>query len=410
MQLFLSDLKNQFLADPIDLVVVGIAYNRRAALEQLKNTQVDLLLIDLMLPGMRSVEIIAFACGTQSDVKILALTPGDPPHDRVIMATQAGALGFVSKDAESAEIYDGVRTVLRGEHYLPLEETFDVLQQAAPEMIASVKERRAQFFQVVVGIIPIAGILSAFTAFLWREYWGKIGVRVADLGVDASSRVTEVLVALLVMLGILGPLLFIRTWMRVIGTWIEDRPRVDSAIAVAQKKMGRVLLGWRAGWLAIAIVALAITVALQTFGETILTAFLGALIFVVLLGNFVAMSDLLPVWLRFTKEETKHAMVILGGSILALMLVLSVEVFLRGPDLRHDGLHGFLAPTVLDLSARPVVIYDLDEKHKPLGVLYLGGNADLYVLYDPFKNTVRFIPVGSSRVEFVDELQPPSNP
>ena len=36
-----------------------------------------------------------------------------------------------------------VRTVLRGEHYLPLGETFDVLQQAAPEMIASVKERRA---------------------------------------------------------------------------------------------------------------------------------------------------------------------------------------------------------------------------------------------------------------------------
>ena len=123
---------------------------------------------------MRSVEIIAFASGTQSDVKILALTPGDPPHDRVIMATQAGALGFVSKDAELAEIFDGVRTVLRGEHYLPLEATFEMLHQAAPEMIASVKERRARFFQVVVGIIPLAGILSAFTAFLWREYWGKM--------------------------------------------------------------------------------------------------------------------------------------------------------------------------------------------------------------------------------------------
>ncbi len=85
--------------------------------------------------------------------------------------------------------------------------------------------------------------------------------------------------------------------------------------------------------------------------------------------------------------------------------MLSAEVFFRGPDLRTDGLHGFLAPRLLDLSARPAMFYDLDEKHKPLGALYLGGNADLYVLYDPCKKTVRFIPVGSSRVELIDEVQ-----
>ena len=91
------------------------------------------------------------------------------------------------------------------------------------------------------------------------------------------------------------------------------------------------------------------------------------------------------------------------------MVVLSAEVFLLGPDLRKTGLHGFLAPKVLDLSARPVMIYDLDEKHKPLGALYLGGNADLYVLYDPCKKTVRFVPVCASRVEFIKEVKCPSD-
>jgi hypothetical protein len=37
-------------------------------------------------------------------------------------------------------------------------------------------------------------------------------------------------------------------------------------------------------------------------------------------------------------------------------------------------------------------------------VLYLSSNADLYVLYDPCVETVRLVPVGSSRVELVSEV------
>ena len=80
------------------------------------------------------------------------------------------------------------------------------------------------------------------------------------------------------------------------------------------------------------------------------------------------------------------------------------EVFVRGPDLRTDGVHGILVTKVLDVSARPVMLYDLDEKQEPLGALYLGGNADLYVLYDPCAETVRLVPVGSSRVEVIDQV------
>ncbi|MCP3896127.1 MAG: hypothetical protein GY706_16085 [Bacteroides sp.] len=57
------------------------------------------------------------------------------------------------------------------------------------------------------------------------------------------------------------------------------------------------------------------------------------------------------------------------------------------------------------MSARPAIIHDLDEKHKPLPALYLGGNAFLYVLYDPCEKVVRMIPVGSSRVKMIKEVE-----
>ena len=98
----------------------------------------------------------------------------------------------------------------------------------------------------------------------------------------------------------------------------------------------------------------------------------------------------------------------MGVCLLIFLLVLGAEILVLVPDLRTDGLHGFQSPTVLDLSARPVMVFDLDEKHEPLGVLYLGGNADLNVLYDPCVETVRFIPVGSSRVEHIKQVQYPS--
>jgi len=143
VQSFLGELDEQYTAASENLETVGIAYNKRAALQLINTTQPDVLLIDLMLPGLRSIEIITYVSGVQPDVKILAFSPGDPPYDRVILAIQAGALGYVCKDAEPTEIFEAIHTVLRGENYLPQEATFDVLQQVAPELKIVSQEARA---------------------------------------------------------------------------------------------------------------------------------------------------------------------------------------------------------------------------------------------------------------------------
>jgi DNA-binding response OmpR family regulator len=139
------------------------------------------LLVDLMLPGYRRIDLISQINATHPEMHILALSPGDIPHDRVILAIRAGALGFITRDTNLEEALEAFHQVNQGQHWLPLEDTYEVLSEAAGELTVTEQDRRSRLTQVVLGIIPLTGMIAAITAYLWRHYWGQIGVRVVDL-------------------------------------------------------------------------------------------------------------------------------------------------------------------------------------------------------------------------------------
>jgi DNA-binding NarL/FixJ family response regulator len=114
--------------------VVGVARNRNAAKAEAEALQPDLLLVDLMLPGYRSLHIVRHVADEQPQVHILALTPADPPHDRIMLAVEAGALGYVCRDADSREVGAAIERVHAGEPWLPVELTYEVLQDGAGEL------------------------------------------------------------------------------------------------------------------------------------------------------------------------------------------------------------------------------------------------------------------------------------
>jgi hypothetical protein len=313
------------------------------------------------------------------------------------------------RDDSDADIEAALQHVHRGELWLPPEATDEVLKEAAPELGISSEERRNRLTAVVLGLVPLTGLIAALTALLWRKYWGQVGVRVVDLGVDPTTRATDVLVGLLVLLGVFGPLLFVDTWLNAIGEWLTTKPALSGAIArgrgfyLGRVPIGRLIFNRLNAWALVATVVVLFGLVLTRYADLILILFVGPAVGVAFLASLLGLEDTLPDLLQ-RGRMSRPVLLMLVVLVILFLVVVGAEVWVMGPDLRTDGVHGLLAPQLLGLSARPMVLYDLDGNLEPLGALYIGGNADLYVLYDPCAEMVRLVPVGSSRVEMVDEV------
>ncbi len=108
------------IASMPDMVVVGEAVNGRAAVQQAAQLRPDVILMDLLMPEMSGGEAVAaiFSKREVDAPKILVLTSVD--NIEILRDTiQAGASGYVSKDAPPDELLDAIRTVHGGSVVLP---------------------------------------------------------------------------------------------------------------------------------------------------------------------------------------------------------------------------------------------------------------------------------------------------
>jgi DNA-binding NarL/FixJ family response regulator len=93
--------------------VTGEAGTAEQALALVATTKPDVVLMDLMLPGMSGIEAVRRITADHPDVKVLVLTSfaGD---DTVIEAVRAGAAGYLLKDIKPSELAGALRTVHAG--------------------------------------------------------------------------------------------------------------------------------------------------------------------------------------------------------------------------------------------------------------------------------------------------------
>ena len=106
------------VAEEPDIEVVGEASNGIEATKLAQECRPDVILMDLLMPGMDGLEAIGQILESNPKAKILAVTSLDD-EDKVFAAIQAGALGYFPKTAQRAYLLEGIRKVADGIPYLP---------------------------------------------------------------------------------------------------------------------------------------------------------------------------------------------------------------------------------------------------------------------------------------------------
>jgi DNA-binding NarL/FixJ family response regulator len=100
-----------------DIEVVGEAGDGHEALEAADQLRPDVVVMDLNLPRLDGVEATRELRATQPDIEVVALT-GYVEEERVMAAIEAGAAGFLLKDAEPDDVAAAIRAARNGEMYL----------------------------------------------------------------------------------------------------------------------------------------------------------------------------------------------------------------------------------------------------------------------------------------------------
>ncbi|MGA9111648.1 MAG: response regulator [Smithella sp.] len=110
-----------------ELVVVGEAEDGREAVRIASELKPDLLLMDLSMPRMNGIEAIKEIKKQHPEIKIIVFTVYKT-EEYVLASLQAGADGYILKEANYAEFLLAIKNVLMGRHYLSPEISGKVIE------------------------------------------------------------------------------------------------------------------------------------------------------------------------------------------------------------------------------------------------------------------------------------------
>jgi two-component system response regulator NreC len=111
-----AGLRRVLDAEP-DIETVGEAPDAERAVFEAMEHKPDVVLMDVVMPGKSGIEIIPTLQQNAPDVRVLVLSMQDDPR-YLREAFDAGASGYVLKEAADTEVVDAVRAVAAGERYV----------------------------------------------------------------------------------------------------------------------------------------------------------------------------------------------------------------------------------------------------------------------------------------------------
>ncbi len=141
------------LSSQSDFQVVDEASDGKEALEKLAEEKIDLVLMDLSMPGMGGMECLREIRMRNYPVKVLILTMySEQQYIKEVMLQ--GADGYLCKDSLDSELFQAIRTVADGGRYLGAKDAYlliDSLINEPPELVELSKREREVLALLVHG-------------------------------------------------------------------------------------------------------------------------------------------------------------------------------------------------------------------------------------------------------------------
>jgi DNA-binding NarL/FixJ family response regulator len=100
-----------------DITIVGEASDGRELLAMLPGASVDVVLLDIGMPGPGALEILRQIGDLRSDVRVLIVSMY-PEDDVAVRAIEAGAAGYLTKTQSPDELVHAVKRIYAGRKYV----------------------------------------------------------------------------------------------------------------------------------------------------------------------------------------------------------------------------------------------------------------------------------------------------
>lgn len=172
-----------------DMTVVAEAKNGQRAVELYQKHTPDITLMDLRMPKMEGLDAIIGIRQSDPDANIIILTTYDTDED-IYQGLQAGARGYLLKDATSAELTSAVRQVHQGKRFLPSNVAAKLVERMEAEELT---EREREVLSLMV-----QGTSTAKLAETMHLSEGTIKFHINNIfqKLDVNDRAQAIIVAL----------------------------------------------------------------------------------------------------------------------------------------------------------------------------------------------------------------------
>ncbi len=138
-----------FLSLDPDFEIVGEAADGNAALKLARELQPDVVLMDLLMPGMDGIEATGILRREMPDIEVIALT-SVLEDSSVVGAIRAGAIGYLLKDTEANELIRSIKAAAAGQVQLSPQAAARLMREVrAPESPEALTERETEVLRLL---------------------------------------------------------------------------------------------------------------------------------------------------------------------------------------------------------------------------------------------------------------------